>query len=159
MNEIVLHINKLNVYNEVAKTTAYAGFKATDKEVSYDRIFTKDEDRLMLERYWSEACNAVTGELKKFIASVSDQTEDSGLHLDQDYIVTLNTRDRYDDVLTNSIRTNLFNFFVSAIVGKWYKFINKEEAKNYILDATGLLNDVKSKLFFRTPPKRKVPNI
>jgi hypothetical protein len=50
MIDIILTVNKEKVYEEVAKTTSYTGAKMDD-ELAYDRIFTTDEDKSMLERF------------------------------------------------------------------------------------------------------------
>ena len=85
MNNITLTVNKAYVYDEVAKTTAYTGAKMKDDADAYDRIFTTDEDRMMLERFWVEACNGATEEFKQFIVNVSDQPESHGVELDKNY--------------------------------------------------------------------------
>lgn len=50
MTDIALTVNKESVYEEVAQTTAYTGAKM-DNELAYNRIFTTDEDKSMLERF------------------------------------------------------------------------------------------------------------
>ena len=59
MKIIVFQIQKDTVYNEVAKTTSYTGAKMEGDEGAYDRIFTTDEDKIMLERFWNESKNKV----------------------------------------------------------------------------------------------------
>ena len=54
MNEKTLTTDKNDVYEEVAKTTSYAGAK-TDDATAYDKIFTTDADKEMLERFWQES--------------------------------------------------------------------------------------------------------
>ena len=50
MTDIALTVNKESVYEEVAQTTSYTGAKMND-ELAYNRIFTTDEDKSMLERF------------------------------------------------------------------------------------------------------------
>ena len=69
--DVVLSIKKANVYDEVAKLTGYVGAKnIEDTGKAYDRVFTTDDDRLMLERFWREAVGAITDEVKRFIITV-----------------------------------------------------------------------------------------
>lgn len=158
MIDVTLTVSKQQVYDEVAKTTSYTGTKMQNDNSAYDRIFTTDSDRSMLERFWTEACNAATEKLKKFLVSVSDNSEGSTIDLSRDYVVELELSSSYDDNLTESVQASLFSFFVSAIVSKWYKFTNKGEADGYAADAVGMMNDVMGKVFYRKKPKRVVPS-
>ena len=159
MIEITLQVNKKLVYNEVAKTTAYAGSKqVTDDDVSaYERIFTTDDDRLMLERFWIETANAATEQFKPFIVTVSNHPESNGVELDRNYDVKLELSSSYEEQLTDSIQNSLYNFFVASIVSKWFKFINKDEAKDYAGDAAGMMSDIVNKIYYRKKPKRIAP--
>ena len=66
MINITLTVNKEKVYEEVAQTTSYTGAKMDD-EHAYDRIFTTDEDKSMLERFWNECRNTVCNSMKKVL--------------------------------------------------------------------------------------------
>jgi hypothetical protein len=157
MNVITLQVNKANVYDEVAKTTSYVGVKMKDDETAYDRIFTTDDDRMMLERFWVEACNAATEEFKPFIISVSEQPESHGVELERNYQVELELSSSFDTRLQGSIETSLFSFFVASIVAKWCKFTNKAETESYAKDATAAMLDVHSKIYYRKKPQRIIP--
>lgn len=157
MNVITLQVNKANVYDEVAKTTSYVGVKMKDDETAYDRIFTTDDDRMMLERFWVEACNAATEEFKPFIISVSEQPESHGVELERNYQVELELSGSFDTRLQGSIETSLFSFFVASIVAKWCKFTNKAETESYTKDATAAMLDVHSKIYYRKKPQRIIP--
>lgn len=158
MIRVELNVNKANVYNEVAKTTSYTGDKMTGDEGAYERIFTKDDDRLALERFWVEAANAVTDLLKQYIVEVSSQPESHCLELDRNYEVKLDLSNSFDVNLTGSMETSLFSFFVMYIVAKWYKYTNKEEAESYAAESAAMLDDVTSKLYYRKKPTRIIPN-
>ena len=151
-------VNKANVYDEVAKTTGYTGFKMIQADnAAYDRIFTTDEDRMMLERFWIEACNIVTEQFKPFLVTVSAQPESHGVELDRNYEVQLELSSSYDETLSDSISSSLFSVFVSTIVSKWFKFTNKEESGNYALEAASMLDSIMRKLYFRKKPQRVNP--
>ena len=158
MIEVTLTVSKQRVYDEVAKTTSYTGSKMQGDDTAYDRIFTTDADRSMLERFWTEASNAATEKLKKFIIEVSDNSEGNAIDLSRDYVVKLELSSSYDDNLTESVQASLFSFFVSAIVSKWYKFTNKGETESYAADAMGMMEDVMGKIFYRKKPRRVVPS-
>ena len=154
MISVTLTVNKANVYNEVAKTTSYTGAKMQGDESAYQRIFTTDDDRMMLERFWVEACNAATEQFKPFLTSVSSQPEGRGVELGSNYVVGLSLSSSFDSTLTGSIGTSLFSFFVSVIVSKWYKFTNKGEAESYAADALGMMEDIMRKIYYRKKPSR-----
>ena len=97
MKNIELKINKARVYDEVAKTTSYTGVKMQGDESAYDRIFTTDADREMLERFWVEACNGATEQFKPFLVSVTDQPMSHGVELDKDYEVKLELSSSFDE--------------------------------------------------------------
>ena len=154
MINICLTVNKANVYDEVAKTTSYEGAKIKDDNNAYNRIFTTDEDRTMLERFWNEACNISTETFKQFITKVSNLSTSHGVELDNNYDVEMEVSSSYDINLTSSIQASLFSFFVATIVGKWNNFVNKDTVKNYENDADVALMDIQSKLYYRKKPKR-----
>lgn len=154
---VQLTIDKEKVYEEVAKTTSYTGAKMVDDENAYTRIFTTDEDRLMLERFWREACAGATDLFKPFIKSVSDQSIIESVDMTSDYEVVLEISSMYDDNLTDSVQSSLFSYFVDYILARWYKITNKEEAESYGLEAAGMLDDIKSKIYYRMKPHRVEP--
>ncbi len=146
MKRIIFQIHKEDVYNEVAKTTSYTGSKMEDDAGAYERIFTTDEDKTMLERFWSESKNMVAGSLKKVLSS---ETELNGI-----YVLDLSVSSSFDESLTESIRRSLFSFFVMNITGKWYTFTNKKEAEGYTGVAVSDIEDVLRKVFYKKRPVR-----
>lgn len=145
MKDIVLTVRKESVYDEVAKTTAYVGHKLQGEENGYNRIFTKDSDQDLLDRFWQETCNAVTDQLKPYITQVQ---------LSEDYDATISVPDAFDDTIKDSMESSLFSFFVTAIVGKWFRITNRSEVDTYLEEAVGYMNDVVRKLYHRTRPDR-----
>lgn len=145
MNEHVLNIKKEDVYSEVAKTTSYTGTKMDD-DTAYERIFTTEEDRTLLERFWNESRNAIAGSMKKFLAG----EEESG----GNYTLTLELSASFDESLLESMERSLFSFFVMNITAKWYTFTNKGEAADYAAGAASNLEDIMRKAFFKKKPQR-----
>lgn len=148
MKIITLTIGKEAVYAEVSQTTAYSGAKMTDDKDAYDRIFTTDADRAMLERFWDETCSMATEGMKRFVVEVSS---------DADYISTLELSNSYDEALTPSVEKSLFSYFVLSIVSKWNAFVDKGEVERYANEAHISFQDVLSKLYYKKRPQRVVP--
>jgi len=157
MNIVNFNISKRAVYNEVAKTTSYTGAKFTGDDDAYLRIFTTDEDRLMLERFFNEASASITDLVKPFIVSVSTNSDPAELNIDNNYDVTLELSSRYDTTLNGSVHDAIFSFFVNLIIAKWYRFTNKGEEKIYADAAAHFINDINSKIYYRRKPTRTLP--
>lgn len=146
MIEITLTVNKEEVYNEVAQTTSYTGAKMDD-EHAYERIFTTDEDKCMLERFWGECKNTICNSMKKVLSSESESEEG-------EYSLMLNLSSAFDESLTDSMQRSLFSFFVMNITAKWYTFTNKSEATGYATEAATYIEDIMRKAFFKKKPTR-----
>lgn len=147
--EHTLSVNKDDVYNEVAKTTSYTGAKMDD-ETAYDRIFTTDEDKTMLERFWNESKNTICNSMKKFL---TDEKETDGT-----YTITLDLSASFDESLLGSMERSLFSFFVMNITAKWYTLANKTETTDYASAAATNVEDIMRKAFFKKKPKRPTYN-
>ncbi|MBR5835205.1 MAG: hypothetical protein IKY66_03480 [Bacteroidales bacterium] len=157
--DINILVTKINVYDEVSKTSSYTGAKMDENGSAYMRIFTIDEDRVALERFWNEACNAVVGLLKPFIARLSTLVESHTIDLSNNFSATLNMPNSFDATLTESINNSLFSYFTNYIVGKWYEYVNKDESSAYLKNAAVMLEDVKGKIYYRKKPTRVKPTV
>lgn len=147
MASITLNVNKADVWSEVAKTSGYTGDKMTDTDKNaYERILITDEDQKSLQRFWEEAVAVANDQLKEMLEMASP--------MNSDYNVTLNVSRSYDTVLNASVQAALTSYFISAIVGRWYKFSNKSEADSYLSEAANMMDDVLRKLFSRKRPRR-----
>lgn len=148
MNEITITIDKTDVWAEVAKAASYTGDKMTDDDKAYDRILMTDEDAKSLQRFWEEAVTIANGRLKDMILRASD--------VHDDYEVVLMMSNAYDTNLNASVRASLRSFFIQSIVGRWYKFTNKQEAGSYFAEADVMMTDAMRKLYSRMRPRRPV---
>lgn len=147
MVRIELQVDKSAVYDEVAKTTSWLGAKLTDAdEGAYERIYTKDEDQEMLERFWSEACTAATGAFKHYLVEVGWS--------DGKYCVALDVASGFDSALKDTINAELFSFFVMLITGKWCKLAAKGEAESYAASAVATMEDMLRNIYWRKRPER-----
>ena len=154
MSVTTFTVNKANVYTEVAKTTSYSGVKAAADGSLYEQIFTTDEDRLLLERFWNEAANAATNLFKPYLVSVSSTAQSHGVNLAGNYTVNLELSKGYDTALNDSVQSSLFSYFVNYIVSQWFVFANKEEAKKFAEEAVTMIDDVRTKIYYRKKPTR-----
>ncbi len=159
MQQVTFTVRKANVYEEVAKTSSYTGAKMVGDETAYGRIFTTDADQMMLERFWTEACNAVADLFKPFLVSISDITESHCPDLERNFVAVLDMPGSYDTALNNSIESSLFSFYANLIVSKWYEFTAKQDAEKYGATAAAMLEDVRSKIYYRKKPRRVAPTI
>lgn len=150
MIEVTLTIDKESVYEEVAQTTSYTGAKMDDED-AYERIFTTDEDKSMLERFWNESKNTIANSLKRIL--LNEQEAEDGT-----YSLHLGVSSSFDEALTESMQRSLFSFFVMNITAKWYTFTNKNEATGYASEAATYIDDIMRKAFFKKKPTRPTYN-
>lgn len=145
MNEKTLTTDKNDVYEEVAKTTSYAGAKMDDA-TAYDKIFTTDADKEMLERFWQESKNTVCNVLKKQLVKEEET--------DGTYRLTLGLSAAFEDCLLPGMERSLRSFFVENIISKWFIFANKGEASVHAASAATHIEDIKRKALFKQRPTR-----
>lgn len=155
--EITFDIKKDEVYNEVAQTSSYTGAKMQADEDAYERIFTTDEDRSQLERFWNESCVTFCEVLKRFLKGDSILTDTSdgttqgkvtGHRFEMEFSKS------FDAALLPSMRQELFSYFVMNITAKWYGFTNKKEAGEYAAAAGTLLEGIHRKACYKRKPQR-----
>lgn len=149
MPQIVITVDKETVWGEVVKTSGYTGDKmlsSTEGDDPYERILITDEDKKSLQLFWEEAVTVANDQLKEMLVSASATTDD--------YKVTLHVSKSYDTILNASVQSALKSYFISAIVGRWYKFANKGEAESYLNDAAVMMDGALRKLYSRKRPTR-----
>lgn len=141
-------LNKDDIYEEVAKTTLYTGAKMDDDEKAYDRIFTTDEDKIILNRFWEESKNTVCDFLKRILSSENEESD----------ILTINLElsASFDTSLKSSMQSSLISFFVMNITSKWFNLTNKQEAAGCAAEAATYLEDVKRKALYKKKPTRPI---
>lgn len=170
--EITLSINKDDVMQEVAVTTAYTGGKMADKDdTALQRISTVDEDENHLERFWEESradlCQELIGlvnyegmvdtSIIRPAEPIQPSTEAASLpiiSIKPHYELRLEVSKSFDKALLPSMTVSLRSFFVHNIVAKWYVYTNKTEAGDYADKATTLLDDIHRKAVYKKKPTR-----
>lgn len=148
MADFTLTIKKNDIYEEVAKTTAYIGKKATveDGKSAFDQIFVTEADLAMIERFFNESLDALRNVLKRFISG--------GSGVDGTINWELEMLSRFDGNLLSSINSSANSFLVNSIIGKWCEIVANDKAKEYADNAAALLLDIKDKAFFKKKPTR-----
>lgn len=167
MQSVSITVDKSKVYEEVAKTTSYIGEKHPEGVVSYERIYTTDDDEQLLERFFAEGTDLMTNLLRRFIVSGTTDgstgegggtTDEGSTDKNGSWTLNLSLSCRYDTNLSASINSSAFSFLVNYIIAKWNEIANKDEYKEYMEAATVLLNDIKEKVFFKKKPTRTAPS-
>lgn len=148
MANITLTITKSNIYEEVAKTTAYIGAKnkLEDGKSAFDQVFVTDADLTMIERFFNESLDALRNVLKRFISG--------GSGVDGTITWQLEMPSRFDNNLLESIKSSVNSFLVNSIIGKWCEITANDKVKEYADNAAALLLDIKDKAFFKKKPTR-----
>lgn len=148
MADSILTIKKSDVYEEVAKTTAYIGAKnkLEDGKSAFDQVFVTDADLTMIERFFNESLDALRNVLKRFISG--------GSGVDGTITWQLEMPSRFDDNLLSSINSSANSFLVNSIIGKWCEITANDKVKEYADNAAALLLDIKDKAFFKKKPIR-----
>lgn len=148
MADSTLTIKKSDVYEEVAKTTAYIGAKnkLEDGKSAFDQVFVTDADLTMIERFFNESLDALINVLKRFISG--------GSEVDGTITWQLEMPSRFDDNLLSSINSSANSFLVNRIIGKWCEITANDKVKEYADNAAALLLDIKDKAFFKKKPTR-----
>lgn len=148
MADSILTIKKSDVYEEVAKTTAYIGAKnkLEDGKSAFDQVFVTDADLTMIERFFNESLDALRNVLKRFISG--------GSGVDGTITWQLEMPSSFDDNLLSSINSSANSFLVNSIIGKWCEITANDKVKVYVDNAAALLLDIKDKAFFKKKPTR-----
>lgn len=143
--EVTLTINKESVFDEVAMTAEYTGAKMAD-ETAYERISLTDENREILNRFWSESKTLICSHLKRMFISEED-SEDI-------YNLSLELSESFGNQLTTNLQNSLHHFFVANIISKWYALTNKEEAAGYATAAASYIEEIMRKAYSKEKPSR-----
>ena len=149
MRDIRISINKDEVYEEVAKTTAYIGGKNLDANGKslYDQMFVTDADRDMLEGYWNAAINDVSVALDSVLAY---QNSDSG----EEETFGLRVSNLFKESLVKTLETTAFSYVVNKVVAEWCLVVSKDKAEDYLSKANALLVKMDAILYMRKRPTR-----
>ncbi len=155
METITIQVSKDDVYEEVAKATDYTGAKLIDgDENARDRILATDSDLSDLSRFWEESVLATNERLKEMVVSGETKSVEVDKSTKIVYKVTLEVSKSFDKSLKDNVQSAIRNFFIASIIGQWFKFSNKGEAKDYFSQAGEMMNGAERLLYSRKRPTR-----
>lgn len=178
METITIQVIQEDVYDEVAKATDYTGSKLIDgDEGARDRILAADDDLASLSRFWEESVLATNENLKEMLVSgrtktiqtavITPKSPTNGEAPQADnpaiivpaigkigYEAVIEVSKSFDKVLTASVQSTLRSFFIASIIGQWFKFANKGEAKDYFSQAAEMMETAERLLYSRKKPTR-----
>jgi len=148
MQRIKLEINKADVYEEVAKTTAYIGGKTLDDKgkTMYDQVFVTEADQEMLERFWQGAINGLEVVLSSVLMGTAVNDESA--------LLMLKMTDNFPMVLEGSLKTTAIDYVENQILAEWCAVSAKDEAEQYSKEAGALLMQVVNLIHKRMRPTR-----
>lgn len=171
METITILVYRRDVYDEVAKATDYTGSKLIDVDAgARDRILAGDDDLAGLSRFWDESVSACNENFKELLqewfcgypaltlaapsanaapaGGASITTGDNGYC----YSATLEVSKSFDKTLSASIQSTIRSYFIASIIGQWFKFANKNEASDYLAQATEMIEAAERMLYSRKRP-------
>ena len=155
METITIQVFKDDVYEEVAKATDYTGAKLIDgDESARDRILATDSDLSDLSRFWEESVLATNERLKEMVVKGETKSVEVDKSTKIVYEVTLEVSKSFDKSLMANVQSAIRNFFIASIIGQWFKFSNKSEAKDYFSQAGEMMNGAERLLYSRKRPTR-----
>lgn len=145
---IDITIRKTEVWEEVAKIASYTGDKQSDADPSaYERVMITDDDQDTLSRFWMEAIDVATEQLKEFVVAAATN---------EDCKLQLNVSTEYNTTFNSRIESTLTSYFISAIIGRWFILSNKADAEMYFEKAIGNIASVLRMLYSRKSPTRPI---
>lgn len=149
MRDIRISINKDEVYEEVAKTTAYIGGKTFDANGKslYDQVFVTDADRDMLEGYWNAAINDVSVALDSVLAF---ENSDSG----EEETFGLRVSNLFKESLTKTLKSSIISYVVNKIVAGWCSVVAPDKVEYCELIAKTYLAKIGEIIYARKRPTR-----
>ena len=149
MANFTLTITKSDIYEEVAKTTAYIGGKNLDKNGKslYDQVFVTEADREMLEGFWEDSIDDVSVALESVLAT---ETSVSG----EEEVFGLRVSSLFKGSLVKTLETTAFSYVVNKIVADWCLVVSKDKAEDYLSKANALLVKMDAILYMRKRPTR-----
>lgn len=147
MADITIHIDQIEVYEEVSKVTAYIGGKNVDANgrTLYEQVFVTDADREMIDSFFSSAINNVATALEHSLKGV--ETSDDDIYL------TLRLPSNFNTTMEASLTKGIIEYIKNSIVAAWCAITKKDE-DSYATKATAILQQINAMQYLRQRPKR-----
>lgn len=140
-------IESTEVYEEVAKTTAYIGGKAVDGNGGnlFDQVFVTEADREMLDGFFRDAVNNVAAALDH---TLKDMTETDG-----DMAITLRLPGNFNTAMLKPLEQSVTEYVKNSVIAAWCAVVKKDE-ETYAAKAAALLQQINAMQYMRQRPKR-----
>ena len=147
MAELTITVERTEVYDEVAKVTAYIGGKTVDANglSLYDKVFVTDADREMMDSFFSAAVSNVMTALEHTLKSASVG--------DGDPVLTLRLPSNFNPAMEKPLAQSVSEYIENSIVAAWCAIVKKDE-ETYAAKASALLQQISAMQYLRQRPKR-----
>lgn len=157
MENIVLEVERDDVYAEVQKNSDYAGAMAISEDApgARDRMLATDDDLKTLGRFWDEAVAVANREMREMLERGVSTLKDyrhNGI-LTEVYEATLAVSRSWNKALTPVVESSLRSYFVASVTGQWFRFVNAGECEAYLAKAQALLEGAVRMLWERRAPR------
>lgn len=147
MAQIRINISREDVYEEVGKATDYTGSKLIwEDSKARDKYYAQEADLVTLGRFWEEAGESFNERMRNMLIGYT-------LGASGDYSATIEVSLSYDMALTPSVEKTTRSFFISYIIGSWFKLAKKNESEEYFAEAEEALMNVERLLYTRRRPR------
>lgn len=147
MADITIQIDKIEVYEEVSKVTAYIGGKNIDASGNslYDQVFITDADREMIDSFFSSATNNIATALEHSLKDMETS--------DKDIVYTLRMPGNFISAMENPLAQKIKEYIENSIVASWCAITKKDE-DSYAAKSAALLQQINAMQYLRQRPKR-----
>lgn len=147
MADITIQIDKIEVYEEVSKVTAYIGGKNIDASGNslYDQVFITDADREMIDSFFSSATNNIATALEHSLKDMETS--------DKDIVYTLRMPGNFISAMENPLAQKIKESIENSIVASWCAITKKDE-DSYAAKSAALLQQINAMQYLRQRPKR-----
>ena len=153
MIELKIDIKKSVIYNEVSKISSYIGAKRIDADQAvYERVFSTEDDRELLERYWRETKSSLVEVFGRWLYSVNDSGNSQVVDDAEVWSVILHMPDTFKKEFIYAIDEDAHSFMINEILFRWLAVSEPKEAEYYKALSESKKRDITKKLLYRTRP-------
>lgn len=148
-----INISKKEIFQEVEKRTSMEGFAVPE---NYDVVLANDSRGVLLDSFWLDGCNEVIQLMKRYISN--DTVEHSFTQYDKNEVLSINAvmPARYSELMNGNISTDAKMIVACKILIGWLRINMPSSVPKYESELGIYLEDIKSKINFRTSPDNVV---
>lgn len=147
MKEIIIKINRNEVFDEVSLKTAYTAAKSEDGNGNFDRVATIDADESLLSRFWRDICGFATDHLSYFVKTFSISSDLFSL--------TFELSNAFNETETSAITNDIIAALATGITEKWMLVASPSHAPEFATQTLSILDRILSRFCQRRRPTRK----